>query len=65
MLERFFSVNYKGQGEVFEHLDIWQEKSPNGDYKYRELQGTYLVIFLSFALIKDEIATYTRGFLTP
>lgn len=54
MLERFFSVKYKGQGEVFEHLDIWQEKSPDGDYKYRELQGTYPVIFLSFALIKEK-----------
>ncbi len=33
MLERFFSVEYKEQGEVFENLSIWQEK------KYRELQG--------------------------
>lgn len=54
MLERFFSVKYKGQGKVFENLDIWEEKSPDGNYKYRELQGTYPVIFLSFALIKEK-----------
>lgn len=48
MLERFFSVRYEGKGEVFEGLDIWQEK------KYRELQGTYPVIFLSFANVKQR-----------
>ena len=41
MLERFFSVEYKGQGQIFEHLQIWKEQ------KYRELQGTFPVIFLS------------------
>ena len=39
MLERFFSVQYEGKGEIFQGLDIWQEK------KYRSLQGTYPVIF--------------------
>lgn len=48
MLERFFSVKYKGQGEVFEGLSIWEEE------KYRRLQGTYPVIFLSFADIKES-----------
>lgn len=47
MLERFWSVKYQGQGELFENLEIWQEE------KYRELQGTYPVIFLSFAGIKS------------
>ncbi|MDE7206813.1 MAG: AAA family ATPase, partial [Lachnospiraceae bacterium] len=37
MLERFFSLKYKGQGEVFEQLSIWNEQ------KYRDLQGTYPV----------------------
>ena len=46
MLERFFSVKYKGQGEIFDGLEIWNEE------KYRELQGTYPVIFLSFAGVK-------------
>lgn len=61
MLEHFFSVKYKGKGEIFEGLDIWEEKSPNGDYKYRKLQGTYPVIFLSFAGLKEttyETAVY-------
>jgi hypothetical protein len=47
MLERFFSVKYAGKGEVFEGLDIWKEK------KYRDLQGTYPVISLSFAAVKE------------
>jgi hypothetical protein len=46
MLERFFSLKYAGKGELFEGLDIWKEG------KYRNLQGTYPVIFLSFAPVK-------------
>ena len=46
MLERFFSIEYARQGKIFEGLSIWKEE------KYRELQGTYPVIFLSFADIK-------------
>lgn len=48
MMERFFSVKYAGQGEIFEGLDIWQEES------YRQLQGSYPVINLSFADIKES-----------
>ena len=48
MLERFFSVRHEGSGEIFRGLDIWQEE------KYRELQGTYPVIFLSFADVKAD-----------
>jgi uncharacterized protein YqfB (UPF0267 family) len=47
MVERFFSLKYAGQGEIFEGLDIWKEE------KYRKLQGTYPVISISFAKIKD------------
>ena len=47
-LERFFSTEYAGQGELFEGLAIWEEE------KYRKLQGTYPVIFLSFAEIKES-----------
>lgn len=54
MLERFWSIKYQGQGEIFENLNIWKEKSPDGDYKYRDLQGTYPVIFLSFAGAKEN-----------
>lgn len=46
MLERFWSVEYREQGEVFQNLAIWE------DEKYRKLQGTYPVIFLSFAIVK-------------
>lgn len=53
MIEKFFSVNYQDRGDLFEGLKIWEDKSPNGDYKYRKLQGTYPVIFLSFADIKE------------
>ena len=48
MLERFFSVKYRDQGQIFEGLSIWEEE------KYRGLQGTYPVIFLSFADIKES-----------
>ena len=48
MVERFFSNKYAGQGEIFEGLDIWK------DEKYRILQGTYPVLFLSFAGVKSD-----------
>lgn len=47
MLEKFFSINYAGRGDLFEGLSIWQEE------KYRKLQGKYPVILLSFADIKE------------
>lgn len=47
MVERFFSIQYKGQGDVFEGFNIWEEE------KYRALQGTYPVIGLSFANVKS------------
>ena len=48
MLKCFFSNQYEGRKELFEELDIWK------DEEYRELQGTYPVIFLSFADIKAD-----------
>ena len=47
MAEHFFSVRHSGRGDLFQNLSIWQEE------KYRELQGTYPVIFLSFAGVKE------------
>ena len=47
MLERFFSIEYAGRGEVFEELSIWEKEA------YRRLQGTYPVIMLSFASVKE------------
>ncbi|MDE7478305.1 MAG: ATP-binding protein [Lachnospiraceae bacterium] len=52
MVECFFSNKYAGRGDLFEGLSIWEEKSPDGAYKYRQLQGMFPVIFLSFANIK-------------
>ena len=47
MLNCFFSNRYAGRSDLFEGMDIWKEE------KYRELQGTYPVIVLSFADIKE------------
>lgn len=47
MLEKFFSVSYRNRGDLFQGLFIWENE------KYRALQGTYPVIFLSFADIKE------------
>ena len=47
MTEEFFSVDYAGRGDLFEGLSIWEEE------KYRKMQGTYPVISLSFARIKE------------
>ena len=54
MLEQFFSLNYKDRGDLFEGLFIW------GEEKYRQLQGTYPVISLSFANIKEDNFTSTK-----
>ena len=54
MIEAFFSIDYAGRGDLFEGLSIWQ------DEKYKKLQGTYPVIFLSFANIKENNFETTR-----
>lgn len=54
MMNCFFSKAYEGRGELFEGLSIWKDK------KYRELQGSYPVIFLSFADIKGETFEETK-----
>ena len=48
MLNCFFSNKYADRGELFEKLEIWK------DEKYCEIQGTYPVIFLSFAGVKGN-----------
>ncbi len=48
MLEKFFSVNYSGRGSLFQGLNIWEYEA------YREIQGTYPVLFVSFAGIKEN-----------
>ena len=54
MVEEFFSVDYAGRGDLFEGLSIWEEE------KYQSLQGTYPVISLSFANIKETNYQVTR-----
>lgn len=72
MVEQFFSLEYAGRGDLFEGLSIWQAKSSDGgnppgeanplsgDNKYRKLQGTFPVISLSFAPVKECRFSDTR-----
>ena len=54
MLERFLSVQYAGQGEVFQGLSIWKNE------KYHKLQGSMPVIYLSFADVKANTFASAR-----
>ena len=54
MTEQFFSVKYAGRGDLFEGLSIWRNE------KYRALQGTYPVISLSFANVKERNYQQTK-----
>lgn len=54
MLEHFFSVLYADNGKIFQGLSIWEIE------KYRNLQGTYPVISLSFANVKASTFANTR-----
>ena len=54
MLECFFSNKYANRADLFEGLSIWEEE------KYRQLQGTYPVIFLSFASVKADNLTEAK-----
>ena len=48
MLCSFFSRQYAGRGDLFEGLSIWEKE------KYHKLQGSYPVIFVSFADVKQN-----------
>ncbi len=48
MTEKFFSVRYAERGDLFEGLKLWDSG------KFRTLQGTYPVISLSFANVKEH-----------
>ena len=54
MLENFFSIKYVNREDLFEGLSIWKEEA------YQKLQGTYPVISLSFANIKESSYEMTR-----
>ena len=55
MVEQFFSVKYAGRRDLFEGKKIWEDEA------YHELQGTYPVISLSFANIKEKTYEMTRA----
>lgn len=48
MVETFFSIACTSQGSLFENLSVWQ------DERYRQLQGSFPVISLSFASVKEK-----------
>ena len=50
MLECFFSEKYADRTDLFQGLKVWEDES------YRKLQGTYPVLFLSFAPVKLNTA---------
>lgn len=54
MVEQFFSVDYANREELFSGLEIWEEE------RFRNLQGTYPVISLSFANVKETTYSITR-----
>lgn len=54
MVEHFFSIKYAGKSDLFEGLDIWK------DEEYQKIQGTYPVISLSFANVKEQNFDMTR-----
>ena len=55
MVETFFSNKYENRGDIFEKLMIWNDED------FRKLQGTYPVISLSFANIKERTYEEARG----
>lgn len=54
MVEKFFSVRYANRGDLFDGLSIWQEE------KYRQIQGTYPVLCISFAGVKENFYASAR-----
>jgi len=54
MTEQFFSIDYAGRMDLFEHLQIGQ------DEKYKKMQGSFPVISLSFADIKETSFSSAR-----
>ena len=49
MVEQFFSLKYSDQGKLFEGLSICQQET------YQNLQGSYPVLSLSFANVKEHL----------
>ena len=54
MVEKFFSVQYAGRDDLFQGLKVWESE------KFRKIQGTYPVLFISFAGVKENSYLQTR-----
>ncbi len=54
MLEKFFSVTYAGREDLFQGLAIWKNE------RYRKLQGTFPVLFITFADVKETSYDQTK-----
>ncbi len=53
-VEKFFSTDHAGKSQLFQGLSIWEDET------YRQMQGTYPVIFLSFADVKENSFSEAR-----
>ncbi len=54
MVDYFFSVKYAKESGLFEHLNIWNEET------YKKMHGSYPVLFISFAEVKETSYIQTR-----
>ena len=54
MADYFFSIRHAGRGDLFAHFHIWKEE------EYKKLQGSYPVLFISFADVKEGSYLQTR-----
>ena len=57
MMKCFFSNEYANRGELFEGLKVWENP------RFREIQGTWPVLLISFAKMKPVNMTIARGSL--
>ena len=54
MTEQFFSVDYAEKSALFANLAIWKDKN------FQALQGSYPVIYLTFANVKESTFLATK-----
>lgn len=54
MIKAFFSLEYEGRSDLFYNMNIWKNR------EYQKIQGTYPVIFISFADVKETSYTQAR-----
>ncbi len=57
MIDSFFSCKYANRSDLFEGLSIWKYE------KYRELQGSYPVIYLSFEDVKANTFSDAKKYI--